>query len=246
MSSKVFTLAILAGLTSGIFAQSSNYAIIPFKLAGKFIYVEASADGRPGNFIIDTGCPGLVLNSRYFEDIEENSVVYDINGQSELVGGRNVGLNLGPLSFPVTYASVARLNTVEGQAPGIPIMGLIGASFFRDFELEFDFVKGELTLCRLDKKGRKIGFLPPHSNPTDTFPLVFKGHLPCLKVGVGEATLCFAIDSGANVNVLHRKGLRKVSPYLKGQREVQLAGLGQQAESVTFGLLTGVELGGTE
>ena len=249
MSHSVFTTAIFllgwAGLASGIFAQNPNYAIIPFKLAGKFIYVEASADGRTGNFIIDTGCAGIVLNSQYFEGIEENRLIYDINGPAKAVGGRYAGLSLGTLDFPVSYAVVASLDNVEEQMPGTPVMGLIGGGLFMDYELAFDFANGELTLCRLDKNGRKRGLALPHSAPTDTFSIVLKGHLPCIEVQVGTAAFRFAIDSGAEVNVLDHKSLKKAASCLKAQREVHLTGLGRQPEPVMLGMLTGMELGGT-
>jgi hypothetical protein len=42
--------------------------IVPFKKVGNLIVVEAQIDSVYGNFILDTGAPGLVLNKTYFRD----------------------------------------------------------------------------------------------------------------------------------------------------------------------------------
>src|SRR5574343_801004 len=39
---------------------------LPLKRAGNLLLVEADVDGQRGNFILDTGAPGLVLNTTYF------------------------------------------------------------------------------------------------------------------------------------------------------------------------------------
>lgn len=249
MNAKVVLFAIIllgwVGLPAGILAQNLNFAIIPFKLAGKSIYIEARAGGRPGNFIIDTGFQGILLNGRYYEGVKSDRVVYGINGQAQEVEVKYMELSLGEANLPGTYAAVGSLNNIEAQVPGITIMGLIGGNLFMDYELSFDFARGLLTLCRLDNKGRKIASPMPLPPPTDTFSLILKGHLPCIKVKVGKETLCFAVDSGAGANILHHKSLKKIPFYLKNQRAVQLVGLGQQPELATIGVLTGIELEGT-
>src|ERR1700709_2034988 len=41
---------------------------VPIKRAGNLIVVEAQLDTMIGNFILDTGAPGLILNETYFRD----------------------------------------------------------------------------------------------------------------------------------------------------------------------------------
>ena len=244
---KLTPTILLFGLTSlfpGLNAQDSNYSIIPLKPAGKFIYIEVNAEGQTGNFIIDTGCSGVLLNSKYFKSTQEGKIMYDINGQTRKIGGRYIDVKIGTLVFPETYALVTSLNTIEEKTPGIPIMGLIGGPFLMEYEITFDFSNGEMTLCRLNKEGEKIKPFPIQSAPKDTFKLGVKGHMTCIKAQIGEAEYCFAIDSGANVNVLNPKNLKKVTPYLKGQRKVKVSGLlGEKTKTVNYGLVTDMKLG---
>src|ERR1700760_1631564 len=59
--------------------------IIPIKRAGNLIIVEAQIDTMEGNFVFDTGAPGLVLNETYFRDFPKiaDQEVGGINGQTE-------------------------------------------------------------------------------------------------------------------------------------------------------------------
>lgn len=96
-SNFIFAIFLIgqAALPPGTFAQTSNFELISFKLADKFILVRGSADGRPGNFIIDTGFDGVLLNHLYFEGKKNNKVVHGINGRAGEVGIKYVELSLG-------------------------------------------------------------------------------------------------------------------------------------------------------
>ncbi|MCB0589274.1 MAG: hypothetical protein KDD06_28565 [Phaeodactylibacter sp.] len=249
MNPNVFTLIIFllgqAVLAAGIFAQLSNFEAIPLKLAGNFICVEGAADGQAGNFIIDTGIRGIVLNSRYFEGENTNRMLHGINGHEEEAEARYTTLCLGNIAFPLTYAFIANLNSIEKKAHGIEAIGLIGVDVFMDYEIAFDFANGELLLCKLDRKGGKAALSLSYPPPSDTIEMEFKGHLPCIKAQVGGQTLCLAIDSGSEANILHQNNIQKILPYLKAQRKAKIAGWGQEAQPTTIGMLTGMELGST-
>jgi hypothetical protein len=45
---------------------SATVSMIPFQLVNNLIVVQASIDGKRGNFIIDTGSEFMVLNAKYF------------------------------------------------------------------------------------------------------------------------------------------------------------------------------------
>src|SRR5438105_532292 len=49
-------------------ASDSTSCIIPFNRIGNLMVIKAKADTVEGNFIVDTGAPGLVLNITYFRD----------------------------------------------------------------------------------------------------------------------------------------------------------------------------------
>src|SRR5678809_194712 len=49
-------------------ANDDNSCVIPFNRVGNLIVLKAKADTTEGNFILDTGAPGLVLNLTYFRN----------------------------------------------------------------------------------------------------------------------------------------------------------------------------------
>jgi hypothetical protein len=51
-----------------IVTSDTPSCIIPFNRAGNLILIKAKADSIEGNFILDTGAPGLILNMTYFRN----------------------------------------------------------------------------------------------------------------------------------------------------------------------------------
>src|SRR5688500_9991244 len=67
-----------------VVTSDSSTCIIPFSRAGNLILLRAKADTTEGNFILDTGAPGLVLNITYFRNYSD----YTQDGESGgLTGG---------------------------------------------------------------------------------------------------------------------------------------------------------------
>ena len=242
------SLTVLFGwltLTSFLFAQNPDYAIIPFQRTGKLIYISALVNDRVGNFIIDTGYSGILLNSQYYEGVKSNKVLYGVNGKVTKVQAKTVDLNLGGVGFPATYTEVADLAAIETSS-GIMLHGLIGGNLFKEHEIMLDYAKGQLTLFPLDRKSRKTGQPLSYTDPTDTINMTWKGHLPCIEVKVGAKRFKFALDNGAGSNVLSNKNLGKVDPYLKNRKEVTVRSFGHKKESATVGMLTELSIGDIE
>src|SRR5882757_11370346 len=58
---------VIPGLDPVVTSDSST-CVIPFSRAGNLILIKAKADTTEGNFVLDTGAPGLVLNLTYFRN----------------------------------------------------------------------------------------------------------------------------------------------------------------------------------
>src|SRR5689334_8570523 len=85
--------------------QDSVSTVIPFSRAGNLILIQGRADTTQGNFILDTGAPGLVLNRTYFRDYPATPVPE--GEQGGLTGGSQNLLrttvnqfSLGDLGYP--------------------------------------------------------------------------------------------------------------------------------------------------
>src|SRR5678815_210867 len=70
-------------------AIDSTSCIIPFNRVGNLIVVKAKADSVEGNFILDTGAPGLVLNITYFRDYP---MVSHQDGEQRTITGGTDGI----------------------------------------------------------------------------------------------------------------------------------------------------------
>jgi hypothetical protein len=110
--------------------------ILPFSRAGNLILIKAKADSTEGNFILDTGCPGLVLNITYFrhynrtsEPGAENTGINGVSAALEHTVVKN--FYWGALTQNNIKADLANLGAIE-NSKGIKILGLVGMEFFKE------------------------------------------------------------------------------------------------------------------
>src|SRR5690242_16787835 len=78
------TLIIKHRLSFYTLASDSASCIIPFNRVGNLMVVKAKADTTEGNFILDTGAPGLVLNITYFRNYP---ITAHNDGEQTSIGG---------------------------------------------------------------------------------------------------------------------------------------------------------------
>ncbi len=82
--------------------SDSTNCVIPFSRAGNLILIKAKADTTEGNFILDTGAPGLVLNITYFknhESINKDAESGGITGKTQTLQTSVNKFSLGPVTY---------------------------------------------------------------------------------------------------------------------------------------------------
>ncbi|MEM6807518.1 MAG: retropepsin-like aspartic protease, partial [Bacteroidota bacterium] len=134
---------------------------IPLKRAGRLLIIEAEVDSIRGNFIFDTGAPYLVLNKTYFRGYKKRKrgTASGIAG-SEAIRSINVGhLSFRGISYHDLNADLANLGAIE-NVRGIKILGLLGFSLFKEFEMEIDVRNGVLKLYKTDSEGETLSPVP--------------------------------------------------------------------------------------
>src|SRR6185295_2646899 len=101
---------------------------IPFNRAGNLIIIKGKADSTEGNFILDTGAPGLVLNLTYFRDYtltQTDASQTGITGSSSTAMKTNMrDFSFGTFNYSNIEADVANLGHIENSR-NIRILGLI-------------------------------------------------------------------------------------------------------------------------
>ena len=134
-------------------------------------------DGQPCYMFFDTGAPGVILNSKYFD--------HNISGQVMGSGGRGA-VGTGSVSgvhhvksmdmFGVTLhetdimtSDLSNLETV-----GVTVHGILGQSYYKDFDVLFDFKRDEIVLLSPDTSHQ---WLLNEGYSCQTVSGIKKGHL---------------------------------------------------------------------
>ncbi|PHN03194.1 hypothetical protein CRP01_27760 [Flavilitoribacter nigricans DSM 23189 = NBRC 102662] len=226
-------------LPGAISSQDIEFAVLPFNRVGNLIYVEAIVDEQSGYFLIDTGYRGVLLNKTYYDGMPTDLHLQGSNGIGGRLEYKNVDLRLGLLNVENIDANVADLSKLT-QSIGIPLHGMIGSTFFQDFELMIDYRNNNVVLIKLDRNGEKTVELPTIVAPTDTLSFHFKGHLPVISVHIGGREFHLGIDTGAAANLFRSDSWSKLEEFVWDEREQFLRGLGTMRRKTKSGMLSEV------
>ena len=166
-----------------------------FTFTRNLIFFTGELDGKPGQFILDTGAPSLLVNTR---------------GRG--AGGAHRGTALGgelPLrhhrieSFRLAGREIGRrwvlgsdLRAMEART-GHRIDGYVGYDLLHSAALRIDYAAATFSLRKSERRPRHRGRAPSHD-----LRLTFSDHLPVVTLTVGGRKLRFAVDTGAGSNLI--------------------------------------------
>jgi predicted aspartyl protease len=222
---------------------------IPFSRAGNLILIRAKADSTEGNFILDTGAPGLVLNITYFRDYP---VTTDATAEQSGITGAVASVKrtqVNQLSFACVSASVITADLVNlghiENAKGVKIFGLIGLSLLKRFEMIIDYENSMIHLHRASRKKNE-----PSANPllkdTDayhTIPFELWNDKLVVRTMMAGKKLRLVIDTGAESNVLDSRLPDKIFENLEIVRRIKLTGAGSAKVDAVYGNLDNLSIG---
>ena len=208
---------------------------IPLHRYGGLPIVTVTIDGQPCNMFFDSGAPGVILNSKYFEHNIDGQVmgsgVHGAVGTGTVSGMHHVKLmDMGGVALSETDIMTSDLSNLE--TVGIAVHGILGQSFYKDFDVLFDFKCGEIVLLNPDTTYRWLhdkGYL------CQTLSGVKKGHLLAFECQVGGTPVVLAFDSGAQTNLLASNWPQQHPSSVKGINKDNLIGYGDGQASITKG-----------
>ncbi|HTM92896.1 MAG TPA: retropepsin-like aspartic protease [Flavisolibacter sp.] len=211
--------------------------------------VKARADTIEGNFILDTGAPGLVLNLTYFRNYP---VTVHHDGEQTSIGGSTAGiqktsvkeLSFGTLQYFKMEADLANLGQIE-NAKGIKVLGLLGVELFKQCEMIIDFEKSLIYLHRI---GRKEASSYQHEILKDTslyrvLPIDITDNRVITTTELEGKKLKLVIDCAAESNILDSRLPNKVFENITISRRVKLAGPGNKTVDALSGSLKNMKIG---
>lgn len=219
---------------------------IPFKLVDRLIVIEGVLNNKKGKFILDTGSEALILNKTHFKTYHFNYIK-----EGETSGVLSNALNpiektINKLSFDNLNiknknADLINLSHIE-KSKKIKLLGIIGYSILKDYEVFVDLYLNQITLSKIDKLGNKLGKEKYLETIIDTVNFNLKKHTIVLEAYINKQKVKFALDTGAEFNQINSKINKKVLKHFYPKKRVQLTGASSKKIEVLYGTLHRVKL----
>lgn len=226
----------------------SPYCTIPFTRAGNLIVIKATVDTIEGNFILDTGAPGLVLNHTYFRDYpqrhvsdaEENGITGSTNGSYHTDINN---FTLGTFRYSGIEADLGNLGHIENSR-NIRILGLVGIEFFRQCSMIIDF---DANLIHLQYQEPKmftaVSQLLDDTSAYRTIPIDLMDNRIVTTTELGGKKLKMIIDCASETNILNSRLPNKLLEYVSISRKVKLTGAGSRPADALYGSVAELKIG---
>lgn len=189
------------GTASNSEVLTSDLSLVqPMYSLGGFLVVRAEVDGIEGNYVLDSGAPGLIVN----RPARPGDVLVSaeaLNGGIAFARTTVESFAWGAVRQQGITAYAVDLDYLT-EALGTRIDGMIGYDQLRVAPLTLDFDAGSLTQHSTENR----------FEPTAAVRLRMRmrGHVPALKGRIDGRRLRLALDTGAGVNVLDDDRLRRL------------------------------------
>ena len=228
----------------------SKVLTVPIKLSkDNLIVTQAVINGGKHNFIIDSGCPVLYLNGKYFsgngdEEGTRMSSSEDVNGK--ISGGQDV-IAVDSFDFNGIRANEIKVmaSDLSHLEKGSVVYGLIGYDVYKDYDLMFDYKHKTLNLIDPDYTET---FLKERKYEYDEVPFEISKamrHIPLIKAQIDTVSLTLGIDCGAGNNLLDSKRWDEFENMLSRVKTTKLRGISNdEGSEVHVGKLKRLKIGG--
>ncbi|WP_179346533.1 hypothetical protein [Winogradskyella ursingii] len=219
---------------------------IPFKVVDQLIVVEAELLDKIGNFIVDTGSETLLLNSVHFKaprkyldrGKEKNGVHQTIKDVKEKY---LKALNIKDINLAKLNADILDLSHIE-KTKKINLLGIIGYSILKDFEVFIDMHLRQITLTKTDKYGERLSQKVYAETITDSVEFKLKRHTIILNAYVENKPVQFGLDTAAEYNQLNKNIDSEILKYFYPGNPLKLTGASGKQKQVLAGKLFRVKL----
>ncbi|NNE75968.1 MAG: hypothetical protein HKN31_02730, partial [Pricia sp.] len=210
-----------------------------FELVGGLIFVDAEMGGICDQYIFDTGAPTLVINTKDYNKARNVSYVSGFSGKVPIVAKTVKGFQIGEYknkNLLAFYTDISHLERIKKRS----VKGLIGVDAFKKKEVLFNYKDQEMLFLPKKRKTKKI------ADYQEISMVRFRkqGHIPVVKMKIGKKTFYFGIDTGAEVNILSKRLLKKVKEdniELSTQRKT-IRGIDKKSQDAGIGTIKKMSL----
>ncbi len=198
-----------------------------FKQIRGLIFVEVELNGKEAYFILDSGAPVVVLNSKYFSNGMEDGSAQGVSGSLQRQQIHIDSFRWGNIELADTDLMGLDLSHLEEELDH-PFKGLIGYDLLQDFELLIDYEKEQLLLFK-DGQTDYHQKIQPQSELSFSYQL----HIPVLEVEIAGAHYDLGLDTGAEQNLLSQAGFDRLpKESFEVQEQTELRGADKNVTEV--------------
>lgn len=229
-------------------SSDSTSFMIPFSKIGNLIIVKGKVDDKEGNFILDTGCPKLLLNITYFRNYELSNTETERQG----IGTNTVDayhtlikkFSLNSNQYTNITADLTDLGNIE-NARGIKVLGLIGIEILQDFEVIIDYDSNLIHMHRINRKNAssyRHDMLKDESQYR-VIPFSLMENRIVIEAFINDKKIKLLLDSGAESALLNSKLPNKVFEMISITGRTQISGIGSKKADVLRGSMKNLQIG---
>jgi hypothetical protein len=223
--------------------------IVPVQVSEKnLIIAEAKINGATKKFIIDSGAPNLILNSKYVEAGKQDSASKQVISDSKGVNGSVSGMDITKISEFDFYGMKIKNQEVLmmdfsnlEDANDMEIYGLIGYQIYKDYDILFDYENNTLVLIKPELRSVYLENKYAQNKITE-IPIEMQAHIPCVKGNIGKREYNLGIDCGAGGNLLNEQLWDILKKQVKDVEKTELGGAGE-SKNVSSGKLKKLAIG---
>ncbi|NLP58224.1 hypothetical protein [Lutibacter sp. B1] len=224
-------------------------ARIPFKLIDHLIVVEAEVLNKKGNFIIDTGSQNLVLNKVHFP------LQYTLNKKNNKTSGviriiddplekKLSEFKLQNFSLKDQNSDIIDLSHIE-KTKKMNLLGIIGYSILKEYEVFIDLHLNQITLTKTDKQGNKLDSKVYLEKIVDSIDFKLKKHTIVINGVVNNQKVKLGLDTAAEFNQINKSVNKKVLKQFFPKKRINLVGASNKKIEVMAGNLFNLKLSET-
>ncbi|MBB4077576.1 hypothetical protein GGR28_000177 [Lewinella aquimaris] len=170
-----------------------------FTLARNLIFFVATVDGEPGNYILDTGAPSLIVNHRGTAEEETTRTGIGAGGDVALTDHRVSQFEMGGRTTDNYWAIGLDLRDLEERMDQ-RVDGFVGYDLINTGELRIDYDDETFQLLKSTRRPQHLG-----KSPRAVLRFTLVDHLPIVQLNIGKKKYYFAVDTGAGSNLIDRK-----------------------------------------
>lgn len=222
---------------------------IPFKLVDHLMVVEVEIHNQKGNFIIDTGSETMILNKVHFNNLYANQkkqqLSYGVMESIDNSYSKQVkNFVLENFKIEELDSDVINLSHIE-HSKKIKLLGIIGFSVLKNYEVFIDLHLNQITLSKVDELGNKLDKNAYLETIVDSINFKLKNHTIVIQGEVNNQKVTFGLDSAAEFNQINKNLNKKVLKYFIPKKRLTLVDASNRKIEVLAGKMHRVRLSKT-